>query len=268
MSLGMASGMASGMAREPARVRLNWRGAARRSLPYLVTASGGFILAYLLVAFFVFPATIIPSDTKVPNVVGMVYDDAVRTLRQQGFRVVTRERRYHASAPTGTVLDQAPVATVMEARGATIALDVSLGQRKAEVPLLAGLAVAQGRRALADAGFDVGSVRERESDTPRGQVIGTEPAEGTKVPLPSTVNLIVSSGPTTVAVPDVTGQRLSAARPLLEQLGFRVRVLTDSSSTMSPNTVVSQTPAAGRRVGAGSSVALTVAGSGTVIAPE
>jgi beta-lactam-binding protein with PASTA domain len=37
---------------------------------------------------------------------------------------------------------------------------------------------------------------------------------------------------------------------------------------MSPNTVVSQTPAAGRRVGAGSSVALTVAGSGTVIAPE
>jgi serine/threonine-protein kinase len=131
----------------------------------------------------------------------------------------------------------------------------------------AGPAPRRARLTWRGAGLAAGSVTERESDAPRGQVIGSEPREGAKIPFPATVNLIVSSGPTTVALPDVTGQSLSAARPLLEQLGFRVRVITDSLSTMPLNTVVSQAPAAGRRIAAGSSVTLTVAGAPSPTTP-
>jgi serine/threonine-protein kinase len=242
---------------------VSWRGTARRSLPYLMTAAGGFILAYLLVAFFLFPETILPNDARVPNVVGLTYDDAVRRLTRDGFESATRERRYHASAPEGMVLSQLPTAGSSEAKGTEIKLDVSLGQRTGTVPPVAGMTVAQAQRALAEVGLEPGELVERESEAPRGQVVGSEPREGSKIPLPGSVNIVVSGGPQAVAVPDATGQDETEARSLLEQVGFRVDVRVDSLSTLPVGTVVAQTPAAGRRALAGSTVTITVSGAAT-----
>jgi len=72
---------------------------------------------------------------------------------------------------------------------------------------------------------------------------------------------VVSSGPTTVELPDVTGQSLPDAEVLLQQLGLRAQATWDSLSYMSQNTVVGQSPAAGQSVRAGSTVTLIVAGS-------
>src|SRR5207253_3244549 len=58
--------------------RMSWRGRLRRFLPYLISAVGGFLLAYLIVAFFIFPSGVIPEDVRVPNVVGLTYAEAVR----------------------------------------------------------------------------------------------------------------------------------------------------------------------------------------------
>ena len=46
---------------------MSWRGRLRRFLPYLISAVGGFLLAYLIVAFFIFPSGVIPEDVRVPN---------------------------------------------------------------------------------------------------------------------------------------------------------------------------------------------------------
>ncbi|HEU4566184.1 MAG TPA: PASTA domain-containing protein [Gemmatimonadaceae bacterium] len=240
---------------------MNWRGLARRSIPYAITAASGFLLAYLIIAIFVFPSSILPTDRKVPNVVGMTYDDATRELDRSGFRPATRERRYHASAPEGMVLEQEPVAGAVEGKGATVSLDVSRGQRMAEVPQVSGMTVTQAQAALESVGFEVGNVTRRDSEEPRGQVIAVEPREGTRVPVPATVTLVVSGGPTTIAVPDVTGQSGSEAQSLLQQVGFRVRMEVDSFSSMPPNTVVSQTPAAGSHAPVGTTVTITTSGS-------
>ena len=64
---------------------MNWRGAIRRFIPYVIAIIGGFIVAYLIVAFVIFPAGIVPKDVKVPNVVGLDYDEAARRLQQSGF---------------------------------------------------------------------------------------------------------------------------------------------------------------------------------------
>lgn len=63
---------------------MSLRGRLRRLLPYVIAAAGGFLLAYLIVAFFVFPAGVIPTDVRVPNVIGLTYNDAAAQLLQRG----------------------------------------------------------------------------------------------------------------------------------------------------------------------------------------
>ena len=60
------------------------RGLARRTVPYLIAATSGFVLAYLVVALFVFPTTLISSDAPVPNVTGIQYAAALAKLKDQG----------------------------------------------------------------------------------------------------------------------------------------------------------------------------------------
>ena len=240
---------------------MRWRSGARRAIPYVVAATAGFVLSYLIVAFFVFPATIIPSDRKVPNVVGMTYDEAARRLTAVGFRAASGEQRFHASAPPATVLEQEPPEGAIEAKGAEIVLHVSSGQRRGEVPNVVGMTRQQAELAIENAGLDVGAVEEIRSTQPRGTVSASRPVAGTRVTVPSSVTLTVSVGPASVDMPDVVGESYSRARTVLEQLGLRVGdVNVDSTSLAAANTVISQSPAAGRAVGAGARVALTVSG--------
>ena len=240
---------------------MSWRGVARRSLPFLITGTVGFVIAYLIVAFFVFPATIIPTDTKVPAVIGLTEDDAERLISQAGFRPTTREKTYHASAAKGTVVRQSPAAKSLEPKGAVVALDISLGQREEEVPTVVGMTFVQAELAIDNAGLDVGQRSEVGSEAPRGQVLASNPPAGTRVPVPTPVNLTVSTGPSMIEMPDVTGQSASQARSLLEQLGFRPSLKVDSLSTMPANTVVAQSPAAGRNTKAGTRVSITISGA-------
>lgn len=240
---------------------MRWRGGARRALPFVIAATAGFVFSYLLVAFFVLPATIIPSDRKVPNVVGMSYEEAQKRLTTDGFRAAAGEQRFHASAPTGTVLEQEPPPNSVEAKGAEIVLHVSSGQRRGEVPNVVGMTRQQAELAIENAGLDVGDVEEIRTNTPRGTVSASRPVAGTRVTVPSSVTLTVSVGPASVDMPDVVGENYSRARTVLEQLGLRIGDVNVDSTSLAPgNTVIAQTPAAGRALGAGSRVALTVSG--------
>jgi serine/threonine-protein kinase len=241
---------------------VKWRGLARRAIPYVVSATSGFLLAYLLVAMFIFPAKLISSDTKVPNVVGLSYGDASKRLSAAGFVPAKGGQRYHASVPSGVVLAQNPLPDATAPKKSKVLLDVSRGQPRGEIPTLVGLTRQQAELAILRAGLAVGKVTEVRSSSPRGQVLSSSPPEGSRVPLPSAVNLRVSTGPPTVSVPDVTGQGYAEARSLLGQLGFVVGTVTvDSSGAFPPNTVIAQSPAANRPVAAGSTVNLTIAGS-------
>jgi serine/threonine-protein kinase len=240
---------------------VTWRGLVRRSLPYLISATAGFVLAYIIVASFIFPRRLTSSEVTVPNVVGLSYDEARRRLAELNLVTASGEQRYHASAPVGTVLEQSPEADATEPQGATITLHVSRGQRRGEVPAVVGLSREQAEQALEGAGLEVGQVNERANRAPRGQVLESRPAEGSRVPVPSPVDLTVSGGPATVGVPDVVGESYSQARALLVQLGLTIGNVTfDSLSLVPANTVIGQTPAANSYAPAGSAVSLTVAG--------
>ena len=239
---------------------MNWRATSRRLLPSALVAAGGFLLAYLLVAFVVFPPQIIPDDVKVPQVVGLLYDEAVTRLEAAGFKAKTGEQRFVDLAPKTTVLAQSPPPGATEPRGTEIVLDISAGQRQLQVPSIIGLAQAVAEDAIDKAGLEVGDVSERQSQSARGAVLDVSPAVGTAVAPSTRVDLVVSSGPPALNAPDVVGQSYASARAMLEQVGLMIGdVTTDSLSTAPPQTVTSQTPAAGARVAPGSRISLSIA---------
>jgi eukaryotic-like serine/threonine-protein kinase len=138
-------------------------------------------------------------------------------------------------------------------------LDVSAGQRQLQVPPVVGLTQALAQDAIEKAGLEVGDVTEQESQSARGAVLSTSPASGEAVAPSTRVDLVVSSGPPAVNAPDVVGQSYATARAMLEQVGLRLGdVMTDSLATGIPQTVISQTPAAGARLMPGTRVSLTI----------
>jgi serine/threonine-protein kinase len=240
---------------------MTWRARFRSALVYLVAIVAGFSLAYLLVAFVIFPAGVIPRDVKVPNVTGLDFDEAAQRLAQAGFKAEQGEQRYNNSAPKGTVLEQSLPPGTREGLGSKITLAISGGQRMVAVPTVTGMTRIEAQVLLEKEGFDVGDVTESPSNAPRGTVIGTRPAIGSAVSVPSTVGLILSGGAAAPTMPDVMGREVGAARQLLTQIGVRsVQIVRDPTGPGAPGTVFSQTPVGGAPIAPGTMVQLRVVG--------
>jgi hypothetical protein len=144
------------------------------------------------------------------------------------------------------------------------------------VPKVVDLTKAEAEANLKDARLTVGTVNTVNSaTTPVDSVISANPAEGTRVPVGSQVNLEVSSGPAKVAVPgpapsaapgpapvkvpDVGGLTQSAAQRMLQDAGLVIGVVKKHYSDSVPVGGVSGTnPDAGTPVNPGANVDLDV----------
>lgn len=238
---------------------MNVRAPLKRAFPYFVVAAGGFLLAYVFLFIFAFPADVLPDDGRIPRVVGMEFDQASSTLEKAGFHALKGQSRFHKTTPEGIVLEQDPPAGSVQKRGAEVTLAVSAGQATATVPQVAGITQQQAQIAIENAGFTFGSISQQLSDQPRGAVIASDPPAGTTLDLPATVSITLSQGPSTIQIPDLTGRTLADARSALEQLGLHLGATSrDTSSFMPENTVLGQTPSPGSTVSAGASVNLRV----------
>jgi beta-lactam-binding protein with PASTA domain len=235
------------------------RALSKRAFPYLIVSAGGFLLAYVLLFLFAFPADVLPDDGNIPRVVGMDYDKASAALEKAGFHALKGQSRFHKTTPEGIVLEQDPPAGSMQKRGSEVTLAVSAGQATATVPQVAGITQQQAQIAIENAGFTFGSISQQMSDQPRGAVIASDPPAGTTLDLPATVSITLSQGPSTIQIPDLTGRTLADARSTLEQLGLHLGATArDTSSYMPENTVLGQAPSPGATVSAGASVNLRI----------
>lgn len=243
---------------------MNWRGRVRTSLVYLVSIAAGFALAYLVVAFVVFPSGVIPKDVKVPNVTGLMYDEAILRLTQAGFNGEQGEQRFNNSAPRMTVLEQSPPPGAREGIGNPVTLVVSGGQRIVAVPTVTGMTKIEAQAVLEKEGFDVGDATESPSNAPRGTVIATRPAAGAQISVPSTVSLVLSGGAAVIQMPSLVGRDVDGARQTMLQLGVRdVTIVWDPMAIGARGTVIGQNPVASATLLPGSSVQLRVAGGGS-----
>lgn len=238
---------------------MNWRALPRRAFPYLIAAVGGFLIAYVAIFFFAFPAEVVPDDGILPNVVGKTFEDASALLQKAGFPAQQGETRFHRTIAANVVLQEDPPAGSRQKRGTTVVLALSGGQRAAEVPVVTNMSQQQARISIENTGLTMGTATEQLSDLPRGLVVASNPPAGTKIELPGSVDIVLSKGPATIQLPDLYGRSIGEARSMIEQLGLRIAGISRDTSSLQPeNTVIRQLPEAGRNVSAGGPVSLTV----------
>ena len=137
------------------------------------------------------------------------------------------------------------------------------------VPDVAGLPAADGQAALEAAGLVAATEEQPSSDIEAGLVVETSPAAGTEVDPGSTVTMIVSTGPSTIPVPDVVGRAATDAQAALEGEGFVVTTTEESSVEIEEGLVISTNPVAGTEVAPGTTVDMAVStGPEDVEVPE
>nr|WP_276612320.1 Stk1 family PASTA domain-containing Ser/Thr kinase [Kineococcus vitellinus] len=192
----------------------------------------------------------------VPDVVGRPQQEAADALTGTGLAVGAVAEEYSEDVERGSVVRSDPVAGTVLAHDTPVALVVSRGREPIEVPTVAGSPLEAARTAITGAELAVGDVTEQTSEqVPAGEVISQSPGSGTLF-RGDPVDLVVSTGPPLVQVPQVQGQQVAAAREALERLGFQVRVENVLGGIF--GTVRSSDPVAGQSIPKGSTITLTV----------
>lgn len=130
------------------------------------------------------------------------------------------------------------------------------------VPDLTALGEEEAAALLADQGLAFRRAESgRWSETiPAGQLIETRPAAGSLVKRGAAIEGVVSQGARRVAVPELAGKALPAARLMLGSEGLEAgATLAVFAAAGTPGTVVGQNPPAGSQAPAGARVDLLVA---------
>jgi serine/threonine-protein kinase len=114
------------------------------------------------------------------------------------------------------------------------------------LPRVLELPEAKARSTLTELGFRPRVEGERPSDSfPRGIVIWQDPAPGTLLQPNAVVQLVVSAGPTLVAVPDVIGMSLPQAARIFAAAGVKVGTVDTLTGGKEVGVVLATRPAAG-----------------------
>ncbi|MEO0576492.1 MAG: PASTA domain-containing protein [Pseudomonadota bacterium] len=212
-----------------------------------------------------------PPMVATPNVVGQTQAQAESAITAVGLVVGTVTRQNSASVPAGSVISQNPTATTMAIVGSAVNLTVSDGPPTVSVPDVTRQVQAQAESTITGAGLNVGTVSQQSSaSVPAGSVISQNPIGGVSVTVGSNVDLVISSGPVTVVVPDVVGMTQAAATSDITNAGLVVGTVTQQTSAGVPDgSVISQNPTSGTTVNEGSSVDLVISsGPASVVVPD
>ena len=156
------------------------------------------------------------------------------------------------------VCQQSPTGGTLPPGGTVV---ITTAPTTASVPDVGTLPETTACNNLDQAGFSCGSVtREPSQSVSSGSVITTSPAPGTQEPLGTVVNLVVSTGPSQVTVPDVMGKTPSAAISALQGANL-TNILQYCQGTQDPSqdgVVVAQSPNGGVSVAPTQQIQITV----------
>jgi beta-lactam-binding protein with PASTA domain/predicted Ser/Thr protein kinase len=158
----------------------------------------------------------------VPALVGMSQQQASQTLKAANFKVGDTGKFFSPQAK-GEVFDFTGSDGNPIALGSSVNLKISAGQLPTVVGQLQPLAAAN----LIAAGAQVGKVTFEYTDAVVTGAVARVKLDSDPLPQGGKVNLVVSKGPTSVAVPSMVGETISAAQLALQTLGLQVQVNTN-----------------------------------------
>ncbi len=195
-------------------------------------------------------------DVTVPSLAGMTCAQAVPALEAVHLVANCTPGQYDNNVKSQVIISWSYGSTQSPTKApydSTITIVPSLGHQPGTVPAIpTTYTYALAAAALEAVGFTATENQTSSATVPSGNVISTTPASGAQAPYGSAVTVNVSTGPPTVAVPDVQGDSVAQATTALQGAG-----LTPSGVKGNPSgTVTGTDPAIGQTVPVGSSVQL------------
>lgn len=131
---------------------------------------------------------------KIPSVIGKTKSSAKSTLESAGFSVTFEYGDYNDSVAADVVTAQSPSAKNQAAKGSTVTVTLSPGQKPITVPNVVGASQSHAESALAGAGLKYTYADSQYSDTvPAGSVIN-QTKSGETVAAGTTITLTLSKG--------------------------------------------------------------------------
>jgi beta-lactam-binding protein with PASTA domain len=235
------------------RERLEW--VSRMALLVFILAAAAFLSAITAMRI-----AIHGREVNMPNLVGKNVTEANGLLRSRGLILRVADRIY-SELPINVVVRQSPPPGMLMKVSQQAHVVLSLGQRQLQIPLLEGNSLRASRIELLRAGLQVGEVSGITStDEPGDTVMLQTPRPGGGAATPR-VDVLVSSGPRDAAyvMPHLVGLNEADAQHRLDVAGLRRKVNYVSAPQWPHGAVIDQTPLAGQRIPAASTIELTVA---------
>jgi serine/threonine-protein kinase len=165
----------------------------------------------------------LPVET-IPSLRGLGCNGATRLLEVNHLKAQCPAlAAYSSSVPTGEVINWSYGGRVDPTRapyGATVLIALSKGPQPITIPNVQGDTYQQAAAALGQLGLSVTESSGPSAQVGAGLVGATSPAIGAQVPPGSAVTVVVSTGPPTVQVPNLSGDSVSAAQAALQQEGL------------------------------------------------
>lgn len=236
---------------------MTWRPRRRTiwTAVFLLVAAGAGYLSTLIL----YPAQIVPVRRDVPALRGLTPLEAIARLAELKLRGRLVDSVADTEAPVGTVAWQSPAPGTSLPTSALVRFAVSLGAAPLVVPDLDGFEVPLAEEVLHAAGLRLGSVDSVRGRAEAGTVVRTIPPSGATARLGQAVDLSVSQGVASIAMPSVVGMTLDGARDRLALLGLTIGAVRQTLDGV-PGTVQAQNPAAGKLITKGQRITLSVSG--------
>jgi len=189
-----------------------------------------------------------PSLVEIPDLTGSEQAQALNDLQELGF-IVGIENSADSSVPAGFVISTQPTANTITNPDTLVTIIVSVGPEAFPIPYVVDLEIARGVYVIQESGFIVGQQLEINDDNiPRGFIISQNPVAGTKMGPDSTVDLVISAGPSLIEISDLSRKSLVDAIQILETLGFEYEFVEEYSENVSVGLVSHTIPRAGELV--------------------
>jgi eukaryotic-like serine/threonine-protein kinase len=220
-------------------------------------------------------------EVSVPDLVGKTPAEARRIADAAGFQMEVERQYYSPSIPEGRILSQLPAPGTQVRRGWQIRVADSLGPQRVEIPNVLGESQRAAAINILRRGLDVGSVAQIEMrGPPPDQVLGQTPAPNASGIAAPKISLLTTEAepPQAFLMPNFTGQALGGVTLVLQDSGFRLGSISFAPSITAPpaptvespvppptppvpppqptpaSVIVSQNPAPGAKIVAGSAV--------------
>jgi eukaryotic-like serine/threonine-protein kinase len=188
------------------------------------------------------------SDVSTPSLLKLTLTQAKDKAANADLSVKVVSHAFDEVIPVGAVVSTDPGPNAGINKNGQIALTLSKGPERHDVPLLTGKTAEQAGQILTDNHLKVGVPTEAYSDTvAKDLVVETVPPDGTALKRDAVVALVISKGAEPVDVPDLTGKSLDDAKTALTDVGLRGKVAGKQyDDQVAAGDVLSQTPKDGQ----------------------